>query len=237
MDNTFLLSSTTRLCRNLMQCRGRNNTGQSGAAGTAFADCMKENISRRYVQDMTLEEYKQHIYDRISRLPMDSSNRMDMVSVQISDEGFAAMKNDPEYEQWVLDSLEANFLYHDPWSSMCGGKYVMLRFGATKEECSGESWRMGNGTEKWNPLGEEEKGFWERRAEKREQLEELREETEEKSIAAAKQIHRTYTQRLMASGTESDRLRAAGSSWQMFQPSALLDVAMLLQMQPEDGKE
>ncbi len=88
---------------------------------------------------MTLEEYRRYISNKISQMPVDQSNRLDTVSVRISDEGFEAMRGNPEYEQWVLDTIKGSFTARDPWSGMCGGKYVMLSFGETPEETRTES--------------------------------------------------------------------------------------------------
>ena len=52
--------------------------------------------------NMTLEQYKQYIDDRISR--MGSFGRL---FIDISEEGYQAMKDDPEYEKAVLDKIQA----------------------------------------------------------------------------------------------------------------------------------
>jgi len=49
------------------------------------------------------------------------------------------MKNDPEYEQWVLDSVRSGFNSRDPWSGMCGPKYVVLSYGSQKEQSRGKA--------------------------------------------------------------------------------------------------
>lgn len=132
---------------------------------------------RIQTENMSMEEYKEYIYDKISQLPMHPSNMQDYVAVQISDAGLEAMKNDPEYEQWVLDSIRSNFVSRDPWSGMCGGKYVILHFGDTKEQSRGESWRAGlngSGNKLFNQKSKD--SFWERRAQRRKELQEQYEE-------------------------------------------------------------
>ena len=88
-----------------------------------------------------MTEYKLYLYEKISALPVHPWNLQDYVAVFISDDGLEAMKNDPEYEAWVLDCLRKNFQACDPWGARCGGKFVIFHFGATKEECRVESWR------------------------------------------------------------------------------------------------
>lgn len=118
--------------------------------------------------DMSLEDYKQYIQDKISNLPMSASSRMQSISVQITDEGFEAMKNDPEYEAWVLDTLAQNFRYENPWTSVCGGGYAVHHFGATKEQYHGESWYPGYlGGQGASEFDKKSEGsFWEQRIER-----------------------------------------------------------------------
>lgn len=127
-----------------------------------------ENVS---VKDMTLEEYKQYIYYKISQLPMHPANWNDFVAVQITDAGFRAMQADPEYEKWVLDTLQNGFLRYDPWGGS-SGKYVIYSFGASKEAYRVESWRM-DGQNEWDRYNRKaENNFWERRAKRRKQRKE-----------------------------------------------------------------
>lgn len=133
-------------------------------------------------EDMTMEEYKEYIYNRIAQIPLHPTNMQDTISVQITEEGFAAMKEDAEYEEWVLDSIKTNFSSYDPWSGMCGGKYVILHFGASKEQSRGESWRAGylngSGNKLFNQKAKD--GFWERRVKRHKELTEQYEEFLEK---------------------------------------------------------
>lgn len=118
-------------------------------------------------QDMTMEEYKEYIYDTIAGLPVHPSQIRNSVTVYISDAGFEAMKNDPEYEAWVLDTLKKNFSFNDPWGPMNGGNYVVHSFGATKEEYQGHSWPKE--TERSRRRKTEE-SYWEERRKRRKEL-------------------------------------------------------------------
>ncbi|MCH5251689.1 MAG: hypothetical protein J1F22_01835 [Lachnospiraceae bacterium] len=137
-------------------------------------------------KDMTLEQYKQYIHDKISQIPLHPSQMQNSISIHISDEGFEAMKNDPEYEKWVLDTLKANFSFHDPWANMCGGSYSIHYFGATKEEYHGHGWYKGYQNGKGESLFDKkaEDSFWERRARRKKLLKAL----QEKSDARKRQL-------------------------------------------------
>lgn len=118
-------------------------------------------------KDMTLEEYKQYISDKISSFPFCADAMNDSYSINISDEGFRAMQNDPEYEKWVLDDLRTAFSTPMPgWTRKIGGtKYQVVHYGATKEECHSTSWwtgyQGGNGANIWESQSKE--SFWSKR--------------------------------------------------------------------------
>lgn len=160
------------------------NTG-AGTASDSFAAAVNEQLARKegavssavgkagerneaFVQAMSREEYKFYVYQKIAGIPMHPSQRWDAVSVNISEEGFAAMQADPAYEKWVLDTLRKDFAFHNPWSNYAGGSYRVHYFGATKEEYRGDSFSMGfrNGGKHTNSSKKKEKSFWDKRAER-----------------------------------------------------------------------
>ncbi len=196
MSGAMNFSYMTRICHMMAKtCQAQNKQ----VNGSAFYDALTGKNTEKIemgsatepshlqgTADMSMEEYKQYIYDKISSLPVHDSNLMDSVSVMISDEGFEAMKNDPAYEQWVLDTLQSNFAQPDAWSSVCGSKFCIFYFGATKEESRVESWRLGfrngKGQAAFNEKAKE--SFWERRKKRREEwLEQLEELAEKKALS------------------------------------------------------
>ncbi|MCM1385915.1 MAG: hypothetical protein NC231_01195 [Bacillus sp. (in: Bacteria)] len=180
MDNMMNFSYMTRLCHSMVKT-SQVQSGQAGGAG--FYDKLVEKA-----------EYKQYIYDKIASLPVHSSNMQDSVAVQISDAGFEAMRNDPAYEKWVLDTIQASFQCPDPWSGVCGGKFVVFYFGAAKEESYGESWRLGfrngNGQKLFNEKAKE--SFWERRQKRRKEWLAQLEELEEKKALSKRMARSRY---------------------------------------------
>lgn len=171
---------------------GNAAAGAGNAAGTAgtgsFVGTVQEQLAQKgqetqtagsvsragdrneqAVQAMSVDQYKMYIYQKISALPTSPTQKWDAVSVNISDEGFAAMKADPAYEKWVLDTLRRDFAYNNPWSAYAGGSYRVHYFGATKEEYRGESFQMGfrnGGKHADSARKKKQKSFWEKRAER-----------------------------------------------------------------------
>lgn len=155
----------------------------AGTGGTgSFAGTVQEKLAQaaggtsrvgerneQAVQAMSMDQYKMYIYQKISGLPTSATQKWDAVSVNISEEGFAAMKADPAYEKWVLDTLRQDFAFYNPWSAYAGGTYRVHYFGATKEEYRGESFQMGfrnGGKHTDSTKKKKQKSFWEKRAER-----------------------------------------------------------------------
>jgi len=143
------------------------------------------SIDRKEKSEMTMEEYKQYIHDKISQIPMHPSRMQESISVRITEAGFEAMKNDPEYEAWVLNDLRTGWAQPDPWAGICGGAYSTIHYGATKEECNAQMWSAGyqNGSGKSLFDSKANDSFWERRAEQSRKRKKQYEEFYEEMIA------------------------------------------------------
>ncbi len=133
--------------------------------GTDFADNIAGKLEAAnrpqavLPKDMTMEEYKQYIYDKISQIPLHPSQSGWQWHVEITEEGFEAMKQDPAYEAQILRTIRANFSFCDPYQSW---NYSVLHFGATEEESYGKSFGGGS-----RVLPEREETYWERRQKRR----------------------------------------------------------------------
>ena len=173
-NNTINVNSMTKTYYNMMQCYAPKGE-KTSSFSDKLAQKMTEKTSPVSVKDMTMEEYKQYIRGKISQIPLNPSQSQWQWSIHITEEGFEAMKNDPEYEAHVLQSIRANFSFTDHYHSI---NYSILHFGATEEEFHGESVSGGS------PFMEKEEGFWDRRAKRREKLQEQYEEMlDQKAIA------------------------------------------------------
>lgn len=187
MKNTIDLNCLSRFSEDF-SASGTVRRTASGTSGflamaaqlRAEPPALAEAVSE--TSDMSLEAYKQYIQDKISALPMSASSRMQSISVQITDAGFEAMKNDPEYETWVLDTLARDFQFENPWTSVCGGGFAIHHFGASKEQYYGESWYPGYMGGQGAAMFEDKSkgGFWERRMESHKEFMELQQEVAEK---------------------------------------------------------
>ena len=103
-------------------------------------DKTRADRTRDDVDGMTESEYKEYIAQKISALPRHDSKKSDTVIVDITDAGFAAMQEDSDYEQWVIDTVAKDLITQNPLAEMTGGRCAVHRFGAEKKQYSGESW-------------------------------------------------------------------------------------------------
>ena len=91
-------------------------------------------------ESMSMTEYKMYIYNIISELAFDTSESRDFIAVNISEAGFEAMKNDPEYEKWVLSKVAEDYFSFNMWGNRQSVRYGIKYFGATKDEYRSETW-------------------------------------------------------------------------------------------------
>ena len=193
MSNTINVNYMTRAYNQYQQ---KIVTKDQEKEDTRFADSVKEkregsgsivgNLKTGSVsaKDMTMEEYKQYIYNKISQIPMHPTRAGESISVTISEAGFEAMKNDPEYEAWVLNDLQVGWSQPDKWSGICGGAFSTIYYGASKEEC-----HAGNGGKIFNDKSKN--SFWERRIENKKRIENQVKKQQEKKRIQEKQAERT----------------------------------------------
>lgn len=117
MNNTINVNYMTRTYSNFL----KSNAAKGGKTESpSFCDKVAEksrNVSETgkvgdvSAKDMTMDEYKQYIHEKISQIPMHPTRMSENISIHISEAGFEAMKNDPEYEAWVLNDLRTGWIH------------------------------------------------------------------------------------------------------------------------------
>ncbi len=154
--------------------------GQVRAGRSVLAKNGADNVCR---EDMTMDEYKNFINRLMNSIPFDATRVYDREFVSISEAGWQQMKNDPEYEAWVLGYTVENRSVRNPffgWPGAAGNVY-MENFGASIEEHIGQSVGISGPGSSYNN-GKNEKSWWEKR---RERMKERMEEQSEKAMKKA----------------------------------------------------
>ena len=110
---------------------------------------------------MTLEQYKAYIEGELQNIPRNFTRHRDDVTIVISDAGFHAMQNDPDYEIWVLEYVRKELSIPD---YLCGypgtyGHHEVMSFGARKEDFRGQMTAI----HKHDTRHVEEESYWDLR--------------------------------------------------------------------------
>lgn len=80
---------------------------------------------------ITMAEYKSYIYGKISDMRQSGSVDSNYIDVDISDEGFKAMKENPEYEKNVMEQLKKAF---DTSAINSEESYIVYHIGKNRNE-------------------------------------------------------------------------------------------------------
>ena len=114
MSNTINVNYMTRAYNQYQQ---KNAAKDQEKEDTRFADSVREKseasgsivgnskIGSVSAKDMTMVEYKQYIYNKISQIPMHPTRAGESISVTISEAGFEAMKNDLGEKKVIAENL------------------------------------------------------------------------------------------------------------------------------------
>ncbi len=137
------------------------------------------SISNKSKEEMTTDEYKQWFMNEMSKIPVSSwfNSSFYSGSLVIKEEAFERMKNDPEYEKYVLNRIRSMYSVS---SLPVGSNNVCYEvIGASPEECYGYAGPVGGSG---SNISGNEKSWWEKRHEK---MEELLEEQEKAALKKA----------------------------------------------------
>ena len=136
-------------------------------------------VSEKSKDEMSLDEYKQWVMNQLSQIPESGWVRSTFSSgsIVIKEEAFERMKNDPEYENYVLNRVRSAYSVQ---GLPVGSNNVSFDvIGASPEECYGYAGPVGkSGSETAND-GE---SWWEKRHER---MEELMKEQEKEAVKRA----------------------------------------------------
>lgn len=220
MDNSRMFSATHGLNVTKTLLSAKTAPSRKTACGSSFAQTLVSVTTRKTTitvtkttTEMTMAEYQEYIYEKISNLPVHPTQANRSASVFISAEGFAEMKANSEYEDWVIGKLEEDFAISNP---LCPryGSYVVYQFGAKKSDYHGDSWypafQGGQGDRVYRERSEG--AFWSNR---RKQIKELYKESEERYLRRKKEMQmenlHVRKMRLMAQGKYDEAASVIGA--------------------------
>lgn len=151
-------------------------------------NCGADNISR---SDMTMDEYKAFFKKLMDNVPYDSSQINNTQIWSITQEGWEQMKNDPDYEAWVLGYNIEDRSVHFPFQV---SNINIEKFGATIEEHIGQGFPKDTGNK--NKIDKKEDSWWYKRNKKMEELiKEQEVNAQKKAVAKRKALYKQRVQR------------------------------------------
>lgn len=219
---SMLFGGTSSLDLSLVKLQAQMQNALEKATQTAsFADTLAALQSADEAQktetvaetkstaEMTMDEYKTYLEKKFAAIPWHPNRYNDEESITITDAGWERLKNDPEYEKWLLDHVTTDRAYYSPLLGT-GGTYCTRHIGATKEEYDGWSWSKQYGfgsAEKSRSMFEEKSkdSQMKMRAQRKKQIA----EAEEKYYAQKRMLEKMSEQ---LAAIRSTRARMAGLS-------------------------
>ena len=140
--------------------------------------------------------FKKEFYADLDKLRVDKS--LSNVAINISEAGFKAMKDDPEYREKILLLLK-----RDLGSSVPRQCSAVFTVGATLSEYRGDSWGVGYDSEFY---ARSQNSFYKKTNGQKDRQKELLEEYQEKRVQAKKLQERNAEQRAIEERRQRERL-------------------------------
>ena len=126
---------------NAIEKAARTSSFADTLAALQSTDGTAEATEAKSTADMTMDEYKAYLSEKLAAIPWHPNRCNDEESFVITDAGWERLKNDPEYEKWLLDGIAIGRSSYPPLLALDpGGLYCVHHIGANEEEYHGTSW-------------------------------------------------------------------------------------------------
>ena len=168
--------------------------------GTEKFALEKTGSTQELSETEEMELFKKEFYEDLSKITIHKT--LNNVAVNISEAGFKAMKDDPEYREKILSLLK-----RDLGSSFaprnCSAVFTV---GATIKEYRGDSWSVGYDSEFY---ARSQDSFFKKTSGKKDRQKELLEEYLEKRAQAKRQQQKMLNEKIAKAEQERSRLAKA----------------------------
>lgn len=164
---------------------------------------VNNSVLNKSKEDMSLEEYKQWVMNELSHLPVSGwvQSSFSSGALVIKEEAFENMKNDPEFEEYVLNRVRS--LYSANGLPIGSNNVCYEVIGGSPEECYGYAGPVGGSNAK---IFDKDESWWQERHEEFEELvEEQAKEARKKAQANRASAQEEY---LNSQFENAHRLRA-----------------------------
>ena len=167
--------------------------------GTEKFALEKTGSTQELSETEEMELFKKEFYEDLSKIAIHKT--LNNVAVNISEAGFKAMKDDPEYREKILSLLKRDF-----GSSLARNCSAVFTVGATIKEYRGDSWPVGYDSEFY---ARSQDSFFKKTSGKKDRQKELLEEYLEKRAQAKRQQQKMLNEKIAKAEQERSRLAKA----------------------------
>ena len=223
MDNSRMFSATHGLNVTKTLLSAKTAPSRKTVCGSSFAQTLVSVTTRKTTitvtkttTEMTMAEYQEYIWEKIDSFPFSPTRPYDEQTIKISEKCWNRMKDDPEYEEKMMNIIKDGRQYPDPFFGMgsCGA-YEVLDFDGG-EGCLSHTFSKNFGGSKLdasNQFDKESDGaFWSNR---RKRMKELYKESEERYLRRKMEMQmenlHVRKMRLMAQGKYDEAASVIGA--------------------------
>ena len=167
--------------------------------GTEKFALEKTGSTQELTEAEEMELFKKEFYEDLSKITIHKT--LNNVAINISEAGFKAMKDDPEYREKILSLLK-----RDLGSSLARNCSAVFTVGATIKEYRGDSWPVGYDSEFY---ARSQDSFFKKTNGQKDRNKELLEEYLEKRAQAKRQQQELLDEKIAKAEQERSRLAKA----------------------------
>ena len=170
-----------------------------------------------------MELFKKEFYAELERIP--KNRTITNLAVNISEEAFKNMKDDPEYRAKIMSALQ-----RDLTSSFAPLKAsLLITVGATEKDYRGDSWSGPNNDSEF--FARSQDSFYKKTSEKKDRQKELLEEYLEKRALAKRQRQELLDEKIAKAEGERSRLsRLWSNERQMAKASSIYEANVMTEI-------
>ncbi len=223
MDNSRMFSAAHGLNVTKTLLPSLTGKARKTACGKSFAQTLVSVTTRKTTitvtkttTEMTMTEYQEYIWEKIDSFPFHPTRPYDEETIKISEKCWVRMKDDPEYEEKMMNIIKDGRQERDPFFGMGSvGAYCVMEFDGG-EGCLSHMFSKNFGGSRLGASNqfdtESEGGFWSSR---RKRMKELYKESEKRYLQRKQEMQmenlHVRKMRLMAQGKYDEAASVVGT--------------------------
>lgn len=165
---------------------------------TGVNDTEKMGITHKLSEVEEMAVFKKEFYAELEKIPRDRT--IANVAINISEEAFKNMKNDPQYKEKVLSLIKRDMTGSVAPAPNCS---MVITVGATSKDYRADGWSINNDSEFYT---RSKNSFYKKTSKQTDQQQEILEEYLEKHMQVKKQQQEMLNEKIAKQEQERQRL-------------------------------